>query len=71
MIRIVDHSLIFDDVLLLPDQSGILLKDIDLKTRLTQNLNLDIPLLSAAMDAGAQSCLGIDVSMTLIDRGKA
>ena len=71
MIRIVDHSLIFDDVLLSPDQSGILLKDIDLKTRLTQNLYLNIPLLSAAMDVVAQPCRGINVDMTLIDRGKA
>ena len=71
MIRIVDHSLTFDDVLFLPDQSEILLKDIDLKARVTQKLNLNIPLLSAAMDAVAQSCLRIDVSMMLFDRGKA
>ena len=50
MLRIVDQALTFDDVLLVPDHSDILPKDVDLKTRLTQNLTLNIPLLSAAMD---------------------
>ena len=44
MLRIVDKSLTFDDVLLLPDHSDILPKDVDLKTRLTQKINLNIPI---------------------------
>ena len=49
MLRIVDKALTFDDVLLLPDHSDILPKDVDLKTRLTQKINLNIPLLSAEL----------------------
>ncbi|AKJ03851.1 IMP dehydrogenase [Archangium gephyra] len=43
-------ALTFDDVLLQPAESSILPKDADLTTRLTRNLRLNIPLLSAAMD---------------------
>ena len=62
MLRIVDQALTFDDVLLVPDHSDILPKDVDLKTRLTQNLNLNIPLLSAAMDTVTESRMGIALS---------
>ena len=50
MLRIVDQALTFDDVLLVPDHSDVLPKDVNLQTRLTKTLNLNIPLLSAAMD---------------------
>ena len=49
-------------VLLLPDHSDILPKDVDLKTRLTQKINLNIPLLSAAMDTVTESRMGIALS---------
>ena len=62
MLRIVDKALTFDDVLLLPDYSDILPKDVDLKTRLTQKINLNIPLLSAAMDTVTESRMGIALS---------
>jgi IMP dehydrogenase len=62
MLRIVEQALTFDDVLLVPDHSDILPKDVDLKTRLTQNLNLNIPLLSAAMDTVTESRMGIALS---------
>jgi len=62
MLRIVDQALTFDDVLLVPDNSDILPKDVDLKTRLTQNLTLNIPLLSAAMDTVTESRMGIALS---------
>ena len=62
MLRIVDKALTFDDVLLLPDHSDILPKDVDLKTRLTQKINLNIPLLSAAMDTVTESRMGIALS---------
>jgi len=48
--RIAQEALTFDDVLLLPAHSTILPKDVDLKTALTRNISLNIPLLSAAMD---------------------
>ena len=62
MLRIVDQALTYDDVLLVPDHSDILPKDVDLKTRLTQNLDLNIPLLSAAMDTVTESRMGIALS---------
>ena len=62
MLRIVDQALTFDDVLLVPDHSDILPKDVDLKTRLTQNLTLNIPMLSAAMDTVTESRMGIALS---------
>jgi len=43
-------ALTFDDVLLLPAESAVLPRDAQLTTRLTRNLRLNIPLLSAAMD---------------------
>lgn len=48
--RIVQEALTFDDVLLLPAHSTILPRDVNLRTRLTRTIHLNIPLLSAAMD---------------------
>ena len=62
MLRIVNQALTFDDVLLVPDHSDVLPKDVDLKTRLTQELSLNIPLLSAAMDTVTESRMGIALS---------
>lgn len=57
--KIVQDALTFDDVLLLPAESQVLPKDVDLKTKLTQNIMLNIPLLSAAMDTVTESRLAI------------
>ena len=62
MLRIANQALTFDDVLLVPDHSDVLPKDVELKTRLTKNLNLNIPLLSAAMDTVTESRMGIALS---------
>ena len=62
MIRIVDQALTFDDVLLVPDHSDVLPKDVNLQTRLTKTLTLNIPLLSAAMDTVTESRMGIALS---------
>jgi len=48
--KVTDLALTFDDVLLLPGKSEILPKDCDLQTRLTRQIKLNIPLVSAAMD---------------------
>jgi IMP dehydrogenase len=45
----------FDDVLLIPNYSDVLPKDVDTSTRLTRNLNLNIPISSAAMDTVTES----------------
>src|SRR5580700_9556124 len=58
-LRIVGEGLTFDDVLLLPAESNVLPKDVDLRTRLTRNITLNIPLLSAAMDTVTGSRLAI------------
>lgn len=59
--HIVQEALTFDDVLLLPDHSSILPRDVNLKASLTQRIRLNIPVLSAAMDtvteARAAICL--------------
>jgi IMP dehydrogenase len=62
MLRLSNTALTFDDVLLVPDYSDILPKDVDLKTQLTSSLSLNIPLLSAAMDTVTESRMGIALS---------
>lgn len=53
------EGLTFDDVLLIPAKSDVLPADIDLKTRLTKKITLNIPLMSAAMDTVTESNLAI------------
>lgn len=60
--RLVQDALTFDDVLLLPAESLILPKDVDLKTRLTRTITLNIPLLSAAMDTVTEARLAIAIA---------
>jgi len=57
--RLLQKALTFDDVLLVPAHSDILPKDTSLKTRLTRNITLNIPLLSAAMDTVTEARLAI------------
>jgi len=59
MLRISEQSLTFDDVLLLPAHSAVLPKDVQLVTRLTREIRLNIPLISAAMDTVTESRLAI------------
>jgi IMP dehydrogenase len=55
----VPEGLTFDDVLLQPARSGVLPADADTRTRLTRNITLNIPILSAAMDTVTESHLAI------------
>ena len=48
--KIIMEGITFDDVLLIPQRSEVLPKEIDLSTRLTKKIKLNIPLMSAAMD---------------------
>jgi len=59
MLRISQEALTFDDVLLLPGYSEVTAKDVSLRTKLTRNITLNIPLLSAAMDTVTESGLAI------------
>jgi len=62
MLRISEQALTFDDVLLLPAHSVVLPKDVDLVTRLTRDIQLNIPLISAAMDTVTESRLAITMA---------
>ncbi|MDD9892705.1 MAG: IMP dehydrogenase [Gammaproteobacteria bacterium] len=57
--RLIEEALTFDDVLLLPGHSTVLPRDVSLKTRLTRNIALNIPLVSAAMDTVTEARLAI------------
>jgi IMP dehydrogenase len=59
MLRMAQEALTFDDVLLLPGYSEVLPKDVSLRTRLTRDLYLNIPLVSAAMDTVTEARLAI------------
>ncbi|MBI5918040.1 MAG: IMP dehydrogenase [Nitrosomonadales bacterium] len=57
--RITQKALTFDDVLLVPAYSNVLPRDVTLRTQLTRNITLNIPVLSAAMDTVTESRLAI------------
>jgi len=59
MMRIIEEALTFDDVLLVPAHSAVMPKDVDLTTRVTRDIQLNIPILSAAMDTVTESGLAI------------
>ncbi len=60
--RILQKALTFDDVLLVPAHSAILPRDVSLKTRLTRGIELNIPLVSAAMDTVTEARLAIAIA---------
>ncbi len=62
MLTIVQEALTFDDVLLLPAYSNVLPKDVCLKTRLTRDIELNIPLVSAAMDTVTEARMAICIA---------
>jgi IMP dehydrogenase len=57
--RIIEEALTFDDVLLVPAHSSVLPKDVDLTTRVTRDIRLNVPIMSAAMDTVTESQLAI------------
>ena len=57
--RITEQALTFDDVLLVPAYSQVLPRQVELKTRLTRNITLNIPIISAAMDTVTEARLAI------------
>jgi len=58
-VRVIQKALTFDDVLLLPAHTRVLPREVSLKTRLSRKLELNIPLVSAAMDTVTEARLAI------------
>ncbi|MGD9137059.1 MAG: IMP dehydrogenase, partial [Desulfobacterales bacterium] len=61
----IEEAYSFDDVLLVPNYSDILPKDVNVSTRLTRNINLNIPIVSAAMDTVTEA----DAAITMAREG--
>lgn len=57
--KVIKEGLTFNDVLLLPSKSDVLPRDVDLSTRLTRGITLNIPLVSAAMDTVTEARLAV------------
>lgn len=60
--KILFDGLTFDDVLLIPAYSEVLPKDVDLKTKFSRNIELNIPIVSAAMDTVTESKMAIAIA---------
>ncbi len=60
--KFIGEGLTFDDVLLVPQKSEVLPRDVDLTTRLTRTISLNIPLASAAMDTVTEARLAIAIA---------
>jgi len=61
--RVIEEALTFDDVLLVPAHSSVLPKDVDLRTQLTRDITLSIPLVSAAMDTVTEARFAIAIAL--------
>jgi IMP dehydrogenase len=57
--RVIQKALTFDDVLLVPAHSTVLPRDVSLRTRISRNIHVNLPLLSAAMDTVSEARLAI------------
>jgi len=53
--QLIKEGLTFNDLVLLPRESTVLPKDIDVKTELSRNISINIPIVSAAMDTVTES----------------
>ncbi len=62
MMRVVEEALTFDDVSLIPAYSNVLPADVSLKTRFARGIELNIPLVSAAMDSVTEARLAITMA---------
>ena len=60
--KIIKEAITFDDVLLVPQKSEVLPSTVSLKTNLTKNITLNMPILSAAMDTVTESKLAIAIA---------
>jgi len=60
--KIIGYAYTFDDVLLVPAKSEVLPREVDVSTKLTRNIKLNIPLLSSAMDTVTESEMAIAIA---------
>ncbi|MDI6602004.1 MAG: IMP dehydrogenase [Thermoanaerobacteraceae bacterium] len=60
--KVIKEGLTFDDVLLIPAKSEVLPKDVNLSTKLTERIKLNIPIMSAAMDTVTEAELAIAIA---------
>jgi IMP dehydrogenase len=60
--REFQEGLTFDDLLLVPDRSAVLPAEVDVKTRLTRNIPLNVPVVSAAMDTVTEAATAITLA---------
>lgn len=60
--KILELAITFDDVLLVPAKSKVLPRDVELKTKLTNNIELNIPILSSAMDTVTESNMAVAIA---------
>jgi len=60
--KVIKEALTFDDVLLVPQYSEVLPKDVDVSTHLTRTIKLNIPLMSAGMDTVTESRMAIAIA---------
>jgi IMP dehydrogenase len=61
-IKKIKDGLTFDDLVLVPNQSSVLPDDVDVKTKLSRNITLNIPIVSAAMDTVTESATAITIA---------
>jgi len=60
--KITEEALTFDDVLLIPAYSEVLPKEVEVKTKFTRNIELNMPIISAAMDTVTESAMAIAIA---------
>ncbi|WP_070000307.1 IMP dehydrogenase [Cellulosilyticum sp. I15G10I2] len=62
MSKILKEGITFDDILLVPNYSNILPKDVTLNTKLTKNITINIPLMSAGMDTVTEATMAVAIA---------
>ena len=60
--KILGEALTYDDVLLVPAKSTVLPREVDVRTKLTREISLNIPLISAAMDTVTEAAMAIGMA---------
>ena len=63
--KILGEGLTYDDVLLIPSYSEVLPREVCIKTKFTKNIELNIPIVSAAMDTVTESAMAIAIALSV------